>query len=179
MFFWILFILVTIWLGVLSWCDCRYRRLPNCLTLPGVIVFPAMYFCLSGWNGMLYSFVGGLIGGAFLLLPYLLRGAGAGDVKMLLSVGCLSGFPGILLTLVITSIAGLILGAVMIFCEKTDPARIKHFLRCCVDIRYDRAAGKAALPEKKNEKVRIPYGVAIALGTWGNMLWSAYVMYAR
>ncbi len=173
-FYWTLLIITTVWLGVLSYSDCRWRMLPNYLTLPGVIVFPVMYFCLAGWNGAVSSLAGGAIGGAFLLIPYLLRGAGAGDVKMLLSVGCLSGFPGIFMTLVITSVSGLILGAVMILCGKTDPARIKHFLRCCIDIRYDRTAGKAALPEKKNEKVRIPYGVAIALGTWINMLWTTY-----
>ncbi len=179
MFFWILFTVVTVWLSALAWSDCRWRRLPNTLTLPGIVIFPVMYLILGGWSGAGSSLLGGLIGGLFLLIPYFLRGAGAGDVKMLLSAGCLSGFPGIFLTLIITSVSGLILGAVMILWSKTDSARLKHALRCCFDLNYDRACGKAALPGKKKEKVRIPYGAAIAFGAWGSMVWTAYVMYMR
>ena len=175
-FFMILTALATVWLGALAWSDCRYRRLPNYLTLPGVVIFPVMYYFLMGWKGVGYSLLGGAIGGFFLLIPYLLRGAGAGDVKMLLAVGCLSGYPGIFLTLFITSIAGLLLGAVMIAAGKTDAARVKHFFRSCFDVKYDRKAGKDALPEFVKKKVRIPYGVAIAAGMWFNLLYTTYLM---
>ena len=43
-FFLIMAALASVWLGVLAWSDCRYRKLPNYLTLPGVVVFPVMYF---------------------------------------------------------------------------------------------------------------------------------------
>ena len=175
-FFLILTALATVWLAALAWSDCRWRRLPNYLTLPGVVIFPVMYYFFMGWKGVGLSLLGGLIGGLFLLIPYLLRGAGAGDVKMLLSVGCLSGFPGVFLTLIITSVAGLILGTVMILAGRTDATRVKHLLRCCFDIKYDREAGKAALPEFVKKKLRIPYGVAIAVGMWGNLLYTAYLM---
>ena len=178
-FFLILTALATVWLAALAWSDCRWRRLPNYLTLPGVVIFPVMYYFLMGWKGVGFSLLGGLIGGLFLLIPYLLRGAGAGDVKMLLSVGCLSGFPGVFLTLIITSVAGLILGTVMILAGRTDAARVKHLLRCCFDIKYDREAGKAALPEFVKKKLRIPYGVAIAVGMWGNLLYTAYLMLGK
>ena len=82
----------------------------------------------------------------------------------------------IFLTLLITSVSGLILGLVMILWGKTDGARVKHYLRCCFDWNYDREAGFAGLPEKKNEKVRIPYGVAIAIGMFGNFAYTAYML---
>lgn len=174
-FFWILFAIATVWLATLAWCDCRTRQLPNMLTLPPVLILPLFYW-ITLWiktdvwtgfrTGFLMSIAGAAIGGIFLLVPYLLRGAGAGDVKMLTACGALAGFPGVVMMLIFTSIAGLILGLVMIIWGKTDPARLKHALRCAFDPSYDRAQGKAALPDKKNEKVRIPYGVAIAAGTW-------------
>ena len=178
-FFLIMAALASVWLGVLAWSDCRYRKLPNYLTLPGVVVFPVMYFFLMGWKGVGLSLLGGLIGGFFLLIPYLLRGAGAGDVKMLLAVGCLSGYPGIFTTLIATSVAGLILGAVMIAAGKTDAPRIKHFFRCCFDIKYDRQAGRDALPEFVKKKLRIPYGVAIAAGMWFTLLYTALQMLGK
>ena len=175
-FFLILTALATVWLAALAWSDCKYRKLPNYLTLPGVVVFPVVYYFHWGWQGVGMSLLGGLIGGLFLLIPYLLRGAGAGDVKMLLAVGCLSGYPGVFTTLIATSVAGLILGAVMVAASKTDASRIRHWFRCCTDMRYDRKAGREALPELVKKKVRIPYGVAIAAGMLFSLLFTLFCM---
>lgn len=172
--FWLIFAVATVWLAALAYCDCKWRRLPNELTLPGLVIFPVLWFFISGVPGVLSSLLGLLIGGVFLLVPYLLRGAGAGDVKMLASVGALSAYPGIFMTLVITSAFGLILGVVMIVAGKTDGARVIHYLRCCFDWNYDRVTGAAHLPDKKREKVRIPYGLAIAVGMWGNFAFTAF-----
>jgi prepilin peptidase CpaA len=172
--FWLIFAFATVWLAALAYCDCKWRRLPNELTLPGLVIFPVLWFFISGVPGVLSSLLGLLIGGLFLLVPYLLRGAGAGDVKMLASVGALSAYPGIFMTLVITSAFGLILGVVMIVAGKTDGARVIHYLRCCFDWNYDRVTGAAHLPDKKREKVRIPYGLAIAVGMWGNLAFTAF-----
>lgn len=177
--FWLIFALATVWLAALAYCDCKWRRLPNELTLPGLVIFPILWFFINGGAGVVSSLIGLLIGGVFLLVPYLLRGAGAGDVKMLAAVGALSGYPGIFMTLLITSVAGLILGAVMITAGKTDGARVLHYLRCCFDWKYDRKAGYAALPDKKTEKVRIPYGLAIAAGMWGNLVYTAILLLKR
>ena len=71
---------------------------------------------------------------------------------------------------------GLILGAVMILAGKTDVHRVKHFLRSCFDVKYDRKAGREALPEFVKKKVRIPYGVAIAAGMWFNLLYTTFLL---
>ncbi len=165
----VVFLSVSIWLTVLGWYDSYYRRLPNYLTLGGAAVFLMFRFCVHGlsgplglWNGL----IGGLAGGVFLFLPFLLRGAGAGDIKMLFAVGCYVGYPGIFGVMILSTIFGLILGLVMLCAGKLDGARLKHLWNCCVNIRYDRAAGAADLPPVKSEKVRIPFGVAIGAGCW-------------
>ena len=172
-FFLIMAALASVWLGVLAWSDCRYRKLPNYLTLPGVVVFPVMYYFLMGWKGVGLSLLGGLIGGFFLLIPYLLRGAGAGDVKMFFAVGCLAGYPQIFPIMIMATVFGLILGVAMIIKGKLDSSRLKHFFKCCCCINYDREEGKKNLPPKNNEAVRIPFGVAIAAGTWCGLLINA------
>ena len=67
----------------------------------------------------------------------------------------------------------------MILAGKTDGARVRHFFRCCFDIKYDRKAGREALPEFVKKKVRIPYGVAIAAGMWFNLLYTAFLLLKR
>lgn len=167
------FSLITIWLTVLGWYDCYYRRLPNYLTLGGAAVFLVMRFALGGTQGLVNGLLGGLIGGAFLLLPFLMRGAGAGDVKMLFAVGCLAGYPPVFPIMIMSTIFGLILGVGMIIKGKLDHGRLKHYFKCCCCLNYDRAEGRKNLPEKENEAVRIPFGIAIAAGTWCGLVINA------
>ena len=161
--FFLTFSLVTLWLIVLSWYDCCYRRLPNVLTLGGAAVFLAVQI-LNG--NAVPALTGGLLGTAFMLIPFLMHGAGAGDVKMFGAVGILTGFPLVLSAMFFSTVFGLLLGIAMVIGGKTDASRLKHLWKCCTDRNYDRAAGRAQLPEKKSETVRIPFGVAIAGGCW-------------
>lgn len=121
--------------------------------------------------------IGGLLCGTFLLLPFLMRGAGGGDVKMIAAVGAVLGVYRIALMLFITSLAGFVLALFMLICRKADPARLKHYFLCLFWWKYDRAAGKAALPEKDSEKARVPFGVAIAVGTWLALIFEIFVMW--
>ena len=162
-------LLATPWLIWLSVSDCRRHELPNSLTLGGAVVFAAVSLA-AGADYLLASLVTAFLSSLFLLLPFFLRAAGAGEVKMLFAAGLVSG-PGNTLNLVLlVSLAGLILAVVMLLAKKVNPARLKHYLRCLFDFRYDRAEGKKNLPPADSESCRIPFGVAIAAGLWCNLL---------
>lgn len=158
--------LVTIWLVLLGWYDCYQRRLPNVLTLGGALAFLLLRFWQGGLGSGLNGIYGGLAGALFLLLPFLLRGAGAGDLKMFLAVGILAGVPGVFGVMLLSTLYGVLLGVVMIFAGRCDASRLKHYWKCCTSIGYDRAAGRKVLPPKNSERVRIPFGVAIAFATF-------------
>jgi len=73
--------------------DLRAFRIPNALTVPGM-VYALAYGLASGGAAGLTSAVSGLLFGLLLLLPmYLLRFLGAGDVKLMAMVGAFVG-PG-------------------------------------------------------------------------------------
>ena len=173
MLYYLTFSLITVWLTVLGWYDCYYRRLPNYLTLCGAVVFLIMRFALGGTPCFVNGLIGGVVGGAFLLLPFLMRGAGAGDVKMFLAVGCLAGYPQIFPIMIMSTLFGLLIGGVMIIRGKLDSSRVKHLIKCCCCINYDREEGRKNLPPKNNEAVRIPFGIAIAAGTWCGLVINA------
>ena len=89
---------------------------------------------------------------------------------MLFAAGLTAG-PGNTLNLILlVSLAGLILASVMLVLRRVDTARLKHYLRCLFDWRYDRAAGRAQLPPRESEACRVPFGAAIAAGLWVNLL---------
>ena len=126
-----------------------------------------------GGTPMLVSgLLGGLAGGAFLFVPFLMRGAGGGDVKMLFAAGVMTGlargdvmaWPRVLSLLWYTSLAGLVFGVTMILLGRADTRRLRHFFRSVFDWRYDRKAAAATLPPKTSKKVSIPFSVPITIG---------------
>ena len=99
--------------------DLRHRILPNVITLPGIAAgFAASWFLPPGWISSLIGIVSG--GGILLAIAeayYRVRGhegLGMGDVKMLAMIGAFLGWPLMVLTLVLASFAGSIVGVAMI-----------------------------------------------------------------
>jgi leader peptidase (prepilin peptidase) / N-methyltransferase len=104
---------------VLFAVDLEHHLLPNVITLPGIPVGVALsFFTEPGWMA---SIIGVIVGGGVLFLIaeayYRLRheeGLGMGDVKMLAMVGAFVGWQLTLLTLMMASFSGAIIGVAMI-----------------------------------------------------------------
>lgn len=159
-------ILFSLWLVALCAKDLRSRRLPNALTLGGAAAALALRAATGRGAALLDGLEGGLICAALLLLPFFVNAAGAGDVKMLFAVGCFFGSRRAVGTLFWISLAGLALALVFLVLGRVDRGRLVHWARCIFAWRYDRKAGRAALPPKSSEKARVPFGLAIAAGAW-------------
>ena len=157
-------ILVYIWSAILALCDIRWRTLPNYLTIGGAVVSIVVRLVTGGWSSVVEGGAAGAVAGAFLLLPFLMRGAGGGDVKMLFAAGTMAGWSRLLYLLWYMSLAGLVLLVVMLAFKRVDGVRLKHYARCLVDWRYDRQAGATALPPRDSDKLRIPFSIAISIG---------------
>jgi prepilin peptidase CpaA len=138
--------------------------LPNWITLGGAAAALTLRLGYGGLPLFLNGFVAACGAGALLLLPFLMHGAGGGDVKMLFAAGAIAGSGRFLDMLIITSVAGVVMGVAMLVLGKLDGARLKHLWRALVDWRYDRKAAAARLPPKDSEKVRIPFSIPIAAG---------------
>jgi leader peptidase (prepilin peptidase) / N-methyltransferase len=103
---------------VLFMIDLEHQLLPNRITLPGIAV--GFAFSLVTPVGPVNSLLGILLGGGVLYAIaagyYLLRkeeGMGMGDVKMLAMVGAFLGWRAVLLTLVLSSFAGAVIGVLI------------------------------------------------------------------
>lgn len=104
---------------VLFMVDLEHRILPDVITLPGILVgFALSFFTGVGW---LPSLIGILFGGGILWLMFeiwlRLRGIealGFGDVKMLAMIGAFLGWKLTFVTLLLGSLAGSLLGLMLI-----------------------------------------------------------------
>ena len=81
---------LAILLTLAAVCDIRSHRVPNPLVLVGLFLGLFWHGWRGGWPGLLLSLEGVAVA-ALALLPYVLGGLGAGDVKLLGAVGALMG----------------------------------------------------------------------------------------
>src|SRR3954454_18983439 len=118
-------LLVAAGLGIAATVlDLGWRRVPNWLTVPGVI---AGLVCASagGWRGLALGAAGAAIG-FLLLLPFYWCGAmGGGDVKLMAAYGACLGPGGILLAGVFAAILGGV-GAALIMLWRPREAAIPY-----------------------------------------------------
>jgi len=86
--------------------DLRRHRIPNVVSLTGLIAGLALQGVVDGLQG-LYSGLAGAGVGFLCFVPfYLLRGMGAGDVKLLAAAGAFLGPQGALLAALFSLVAG-------------------------------------------------------------------------
>jgi leader peptidase (prepilin peptidase)/N-methyltransferase len=110
---------------VLFVTDLQHKILPNAITLPGVVVgFVCSCFLPPGWFD---SLIGILVGGGVLFAIaegyYRIRGEeglGMGDVKLLAMIGAFLGWKLVLLTLMLASLSGSIMGVALIASRRGD-----------------------------------------------------------
>jgi prepilin peptidase CpaA len=149
-----------------GWTDYKSRRIPNWLTVPGLVVGISLNVTASGWSGLRFSLLGAGLG-LLLLLPFvLLRSLGAGDWKL---AGALGAFVGasVLLDLLLGSVfvAGLMAVALVIYKRRVRQTlrNIGHLL---VSLLTFRSPGSEVSLDNP-QSLKVPYGVALALTVVG------------
>jgi prepilin peptidase CpaA len=165
---------VILLLVVASVFDYRTRRIPNWLVLSGVL-YGVVYNAVlppTPHDNVLFPFLG-LALGLLLFLPlYLLRAMGAGDVKLLAMVGAFLGpgdtFHAALATMIVGGVLAILLvlikGKALLMLQNLASAFHLNFLSV--------ASGLAPSLHvtSKASAGKIPYGVAIAIGTIGYLV---------
>jgi len=162
--------MLAVWCGLLCWHDARTRRLPNWLTLGGAAGALAVRALWGGLPLALDGLAAAGVAGGLMLLPFLAGGAGGGDVKLLFAAGAISGWSRLFPFLILTCVAGVAFGVVLMTGGRIDGSRIRHYLRSMVDWRYDRVAGRSALPSPDSERVRMPFAIPVTIGLLAALL---------
>jgi prepilin peptidase CpaA len=126
----------------------------------------------NGINGLIFGILGAATGIGLLMLPYVLGGMGAGDVKLMGTVGSFLGAKATFEAFLLIALAGGVYSLALIlirrdvfrgfFSEKMMVLSCMVMLREYVPIQ--------AQSENSGQKLRLKYGVAIAFGTITYML---------
>jgi prepilin peptidase CpaA len=150
--------------------DVAGRRIPNRLTYPAMLAGIAGHSVYEGWHGLWSALAGGLIGGGLFLIFFLLHAMGAGDVKLITAVGCLAGSTHALQIVLFSAMAGGVLALVIALWKRRLRSVLGNVLEL---VRFHAAEGGKVHPTlnlSNPQAIRLPYGVAIAMGVLSSVL---------
>jgi len=144
--------------------DLRTRRIPNLLTFGGAALAVLTAGAAHGLSGLEDALGGWLVGLVIFLPLFLLRGLGAGDVKLMACLGAWLGPSRALWTALYSALAGGVAAIVV--------GLATGYLRTAVDNLYlllvhFRVAGVRPHPEltlERGKGPRLPYALPIAAG---------------
>ena len=153
--------------------DVRGGRIPNWLTYPAMVGALAVR-CAAGWPGLKSGLGGFLLAGGIFFFLFMLGGMGGGDVKLMAAVGAWAGDLRVVAILIAAAIAGGALAVVYIVSRKQLWLTL---LNTGELLRHHMTSGLRPHPVlnvREPSTMRVPYGLAIAMGTLycaGNAFW--------
>lgn len=153
-------LLLSIWM---AWGDIRAQRIPNYLTLGTAMAGLGFQLGFHGWGGLWSGFLGLALGFGLLIIPYLLSGMGAGDVKALAALGAWLGPQRTFYLFLYMGVCGGLLILLILGWRGMLWSQMRQGW-----ISLNRLLGRyptgTETPEHHLPKQKIPYAVAMALG---------------
>jgi prepilin peptidase CpaA len=159
-------VLVIILVTLAAIIDVRSQRIPNYLTLPSCGIGIMYHVLISGTNGLMFSFTGLVLGMCLLLFFYLLGGMGAGDVKLMGAIGALLGWEGVLRAFLFSAIIGGLYSIVAMAKAHVLREFFKNIWGTLKGFLLTQTVSYIPL----NCKLRLHYGLAIAIGTIASLI---------
>jgi prepilin peptidase CpaA len=141
--------------------DLIRNRVPNKLNAAGLLLGLGLMWAAAGSHGLADAAAGAAVGGTLMLPFYVLRGMGAGDVKLMGASGAFLGFEGALLATGLSLIAGGVLAFGYVLWRLVEPPSP---LQEVAMHRFRTRGWRAIAVLSTVRQERFPYAVAIAVG---------------
>lgn len=151
--------------GWAGWLDWRFRRIPNWLTVPALLLGLTLSAILGKWPGLKSSLEGaGICLGV--LLPFVLaRGLGAGDWKLMGALGAYLGPNSAIVVLLGTVLIAGIMATVEIIRQRKILETLHNLWVLFVAYSTFHVNNARAISLDNPGLLKIPFGVAVALST--------------
>jgi len=154
--------------------DTLYAKIPNYFTLILALGGVLLHSWQGGSHGLMTALLGLLTGFLILIIPYLLGGMGAGDVKALAALGALLGPETILQVALYMALFGGLISVLYYLSTRNLITMCRAGLNTLTAFFYTRDI-RIIAPESSVKSLRFPYATAIAFGFfahnyWGNLI---------
>jgi len=148
--------------------DVLYRRIPNWLTVSGVVLGLAMNTVIGAPEaGVVFALIGLAVAFSIYAGLYALRAMGAGDVKLMAAVGALVGWERWFGIFFVTALIGGLMALILVLAR----GRLKKTLFNVSFILSEMKSGRPAylaneeLDVKNKKALGLPHGAVIAVST--------------
>lgn len=165
----ILFILCLI----ASIYDIKKRIIPDSVSIASIIIGFLIQFLLHGWTGILFTILMVIIGGGIFFLMSLKGGMGGGDVKMISGVTAILGYPLAFWSWIYIALIGGLIAIITIIIKGQTKKIFMNIFRLFFFWNKNKTNNEL----KNNEKIYIPYAVAIFIGVFFAILGRYFPMF--
>lgn len=141
--------------------DVRHRKILNLVTLPAILTGFLFHVVTSGLNGFFFSGIGFLVGLGLLVIPFIMGGIGAGDVKLLAAIGAWKGAVFVCYTTLFGAAVGGVIALFILLKRKRFLFTLKHSLFSFRVLKNQKTLQEL---DETYGYVSIPYAVPIAIG---------------
>ncbi|MHC1723792.1 MAG: prepilin peptidase [Aminipila sp.] len=159
----ILVIELTTLIIACTYSDLKTRIIPNKITVTLALMGLLTRAILLKNQGLVEGIEGLLIAFVLLIVPYIIGGLGAGDIKMLMAVGAIGGVSFILFAIIWTALVGGIMSVFILIRGKRIKIGLKNIKNYLLNTLLIQNLVIIEQPEQAPNY--FPYGVAICLGT--------------
>jgi len=165
-------VILLLLLAIASGIDMQQHRIPNVLSLGGIILGIALQGWASGSSGVIAGVGGGVVGIGIFLPFYLAHGMGAGDVKLMGAAGSFLGPMNALLATGLSLAAGGVIAIIILLVRGGLGALLKRYwstLKCFI---YSRKIVYPPASVGDVAAMKFPYAAAIGIGTVVTLWWT-------
>ena len=150
-----------------SWVDYAQRRVPNWLNACILAAGLAVQMRFHGWGGIGAGLLGAAVGFGVLIIPWLMHGMGAGDVKLMMAIGAWLGPALTLWSFAVGALLGGVVAVVMITVTGRTFYALANMQTIVTKLRrWDTAFGEFGGARTFGRTSQLlPYGVPLTFGT--------------
>jgi prepilin peptidase CpaA len=153
--------LASLFLFTICLTDTLWTKIPNLINLTLILAALGHQLHTAGAVGFLHVLAGLFVGMALLIVPYLLGGMGAGDVKAMAALGALTGATAIFHIFLYVSLIGGLFAALFYLCSGRALKTIRNGWK---DLRLFLYTRDFQLLRPTPTNMKFPYAAAIAFG---------------
>lgn len=148
--------------------DLTTRRIPNWLTVSGVVSGFAIHAWSSGWNGVWTSAAGMGLALAVYVPLFAIRALGAGDVKLMAAVGAIAGPFLWFCIFVATCLVGGLLALAVVIAKRRLIQTLFNTFQIAQALLKGRnpASQEPQMDFRDPHAITLPHGLSIALAAW-------------
>jgi prepilin peptidase CpaA len=147
--------------------DLRTRKIPNWLNLSGLILGIGLNVFFLQSHGLVVALLGFGLSLLIYVPLYLVRGMGAGDVKLMAAIGSIAGPQNWLIIFLVTALLGGAAALALVFFKKRLPETLANLSVILTELLRGQAPfhKDPALDMRSKRSLGLPHGALIAVGS--------------